>query len=90
MASKQLPSEIQVPETTIIALKDKQWRRAMEKEFEALIKNETWTLVCYKRGVKLVGNKWVYKVKQKLVGSVERYKARLVAKGYHQVEERDF
>ncbi|MCH82966.1 retrovirus-related Pol polyprotein from transposon TNT 1-94, partial [Trifolium medium] len=40
--------------------------------------------------VKPIRSKWVYKVKHKVDGSIERYKARLVAKGYNQVEGLDF
>jgi hypothetical protein len=40
--------------------------------------------------VKPIGNKWVYKVKFKADGTLERYKARLVAKGYNQIEGLDF
>ncbi|XP_022895254.1 uncharacterized protein LOC111409434 [Olea europaea var. sylvestris] len=37
-----------------------------------------------------IGCKWVYKIKLKPDGIVERYKARLVAKGYNQVEGLDY
>lgn len=37
-----------------------------------------------------IGSKWVYKLKLKLDGIVERYKARLVAKGYNQIEVVDY
>lgn len=41
-------------------------------------------------GIKVIGNKWVYKVKHNLDGTVSRYKARLVPKGYHQTEEIEY
>lgn len=41
-------------------------------------------------GKTIVGSKWVFKVKHKPHGSVDRYKAQLVAKGYTQVEGEDF
>ena len=37
-----------------------------------------------------IGCKWVYRVKYKVDGIVERYKARLVAKGFAQQEGLDF
>ena len=37
-----------------------------------------------------IGCKWIYKVKLKADGSMERYKACLVAKGFTQIEGIDF
>ena len=56
----------------------------MEVEYNSLLKNGTWKLVALPNGRTPVKCKWVYKIKYKTDGSIERYKARLVAKGYSQ------
>ncbi|XP_026383896.1 uncharacterized protein LOC113279417 [Papaver somniferum] len=38
----------------------------------------------------LIGCKWVFRIKRKADGTIERYKARLVAKGYNQKEGVDY
>ena len=72
------------PQNTTQALKDPQWRRAMTEEYDALVHNVTWELVPSHPSQNVVGNKWVYRIKYKPTGEIERYKARLVAKGFHQ------
>ncbi|GKE79932.1 putative RNA-directed DNA polymerase [Tanacetum coccineum] len=54
------------------------------------MKKETWTLEELPNGKKAIDSKWVYKIKYKPNGDVERYKARLVAKGCTQMEGVDF
>jgi hypothetical protein len=54
----------------------------MHEEMEALHKNKTWDLVKLPNRKKLVGCKWVFTIKHKADGSVERYKVRLVAKSF--------
>ena len=81
---------ITIPKTTSEALGQKEWRDAMRVEMDALEKNKTWELVELPRGKKPVGCRWVFTVKYKADGSLERYKARLVAKGYTQTYEIDY
>ena len=57
---------------------------------EALLKNKTWDLVLLPEGKETVGCKWVFSIKHKVDGSIERYKARLVAKGYTQTYDVDY
>ena len=56
----------------------------MDLEYTALINNKTWRLVPPTKGTNVIGCKWVYKIKRKADGSLDRYKARLVAKGFKQ------
>ena len=72
------------------ASKHECWNNAMKFELDALEKNGTWIIMDLPEDVSPIGNKWVYKVKYKVDGSIERYKARLVANGYNQVEGLDF
>ncbi|KAJ0592862.1 putative RNA-directed DNA polymerase [Helianthus annuus] len=68
------------------ATQDTRWCEAMQKEIKALEKNKTWTLEQLPKGKKARDSKWVYKIKFKPNGEVERYKARFVAKGFTQME----
>ena len=62
----------------------------MQTQIDALLANQTWILVPLPPNCSPVGNKWVYRLKLKLDGSIERHKARLVAKGYTQTEGIDY
>ncbi|XP_071679967.1 uncharacterized protein [Lolium perenne] len=66
------------------ALADPRWKQAMDEEFQALQTNQTWRLVPPKHGTNVIDCRWIYKVKHKADGAVDRYKARLVAKGFKQ------
>jgi hypothetical protein len=56
----------------------------MVDEYQALIKNQTWHLIPPRPDLNVIDCKWVFKLKQKADGSIDRYKARLVAKGFNQ------
>uniref|UniRef100_A0A2N9G3P5 Integrase catalytic domain-containing protein n=1 Tax=Fagus sylvatica TaxID=28930 RepID=A0A2N9G3P5_FAGSY len=60
------------------------WQQAMDDELDALHKTHTWDMTTLPPGKSAVGCKWVYKIKTRADGSVERYKARLVARGFTQ------
>ncbi|KAJ4767670.1 Gag/pol [Rhynchospora pubera] len=66
------------------------WRQAMAVELHALALNKTWTLVPPPANQKVLSSKWVYKIKRKPDGTIDRFKARLVANGFHQEEGVDF
>lgn len=74
----------QLPESIVATLSQTVCRTTIKEEYQALIKNQIWTLVPLPPGRHFVGYKWIFKVKEKLDGIVERYKPRLVAKGFHQ------
>ena len=60
------------------------WKQAIDTEVEALVANGTWEEYVLPKGANLVSTKWVFTVKVKKDGTVERYKARLVARGFSQ------
>ena len=62
----------------------------MAEEIRALEKNDTWTIESLPPGKKPISCKWVYRVKYKSDGSIERYKARLVIRRDHQIEGFDY
>jgi histone deacetylase 1/2 len=72
------------PTSITDALANAHWKKAMDIEYDALMKNKTWHLVPPHRGQNIIDCHWVYKEKRKADGTLDKYKARLVAKGYKQ------
>ena len=59
---------------------------AMKVKYDAQMKNKTWLLSTLPLGKKAIGCEWIFKVKYKSHGSLDKYKSCLVAKGYAQDE----
>jgi histone deacetylase 1/2 len=66
------------------AFNNKNWKNAMDEEYNALMRNKTCHLVPMTKGKNIIDCKWVYKIKRKGNGDIDRYKAHLVAKGFKQ------
>ena len=66
------------------------WQEAMVEEYDSIMKNQVWEVVPRPDGKKVVGSRWIYKVKHASDESVEKYEARFVAKGFSQKEGIDY
>lgn len=78
------------PSSYKTAVKEKAWRQAMQNELDSIEKNETWKLTQLPPGQKVIGLKWIYKLKRDAEGKIVKHMARLVAKGYVQEKVIDF
>nr|GEY26052.1 putative reverse transcriptase, RNA-dependent DNA polymerase, Gag-polypeptide of LTR copia-type [Tanacetum cinerariifolium] len=58
----------------LTAVKDSRWVDAMNQEMEALNRNKTWEVVKLPNNRRDIRSKWVFKVKYKASGDVERLK----------------
>lgn len=83
-------SAVPIPNSVQETLRDTRWKEAMNEEMESLQKNATWDVVDLPRGKKSMGCRWVFTVKYKADGAIERFKARLVARGYSQTYGIDY
>ena len=65
------------------------WVDAMAEEYESIAKNSVWDKVPRPTYKSIVGLRCIFKVKQEIDESIEKYKAIFVAKGYSQVKGTD-
>ncbi|XP_056688735.1 uncharacterized mitochondrial protein AtMg00820-like [Spinacia oleracea] len=70
-----------LPRTPLIALRDPNWKMAMNDEFDALINNKTWELVPRPPNVNVIRSMWIFSHKEKSNGDFKRHKYRLVGDG---------
>ena len=62
----------------------------MVEEYDSIMKNQVWKVVPRQEGKKVVGSRWIYKMKHATDRNVEKYKACFVAKGFSQKEGIDY
>lgn len=70
-----------IPRTPLEALHDPNWKLAMDDEYKAILKNNTWVLVPRPLHVNVIRSMWIFTHKERADGSFERHKARLVGNG---------
>ncbi|KAL8116424.1 hypothetical protein AgCh_022791 [Apium graveolens] len=74
-------SQSPLPRNPIAALRDSNWKLAMDDEYQALMKNNTWDLVPRPPGINVIRSMWIFTHKFNSNGVFERHKARLVGDG---------
>lgn len=79
-----------VPSNTAATLKDPKWFEVMAIENNAIKSKKTFNLVPPSPDQKLITNTWVFRVKVKADGSLDKLKARLVARGFEQMAGVDY
>jgi histone deacetylase 1/2 len=68
----QLLNTLPLPTIVAETFGDEKWVSAINNEYGALIRNKTWRLVPPPKGKNIIGRKWVYKVKKKADGTIDR------------------
>ena len=77
-------SSISIPSSYLQAVQQDCWNQAMKEELDASDLNHTWDIVECPSAVKLIGCKWIYSIKLRSDGPLNRHKARLVVLGNRQ------
>ena len=72
-----------LPKNAKEALKNDNWKKAMQEKYNSMSKNKDWDLV-EDNGAKVMGSRWHFEAKYGPTGEIGRFKARFVAKGYSQ------
>ena len=84
MSAESLPKDYQ--EAMLLP----HWKAVMDEEMQALLTCGTWDLVARPEGTGIVNCRWVFHIKYKPDGSVDKYKARLAAPGFTQSYGNDY
>ncbi|CAI7784120.1 unnamed protein product [Closterium sp. NIES-53] len=68
------------------------WHEAMDRELKALQERNTWKVgpIGVARNKTILTGKWVFRVKTKADGTIDKFKARWVVRGFDQERGQDF
>ncbi|GJU18917.1 ribonuclease H-like domain-containing protein [Tanacetum coccineum] len=75
-----------LPKSYNVAFNDPNWQNTTSDEYNALLKNNTWTLVPRPTTANIVRCMWLFRHIFLADGTLSRYKARLVVNGSTQIE----
>ncbi|KAL8102636.1 hypothetical protein AgCh_027234 [Apium graveolens] len=66
------------------------WKEVIQDEMDSIMNNNTWELSDLPPGCKALGNKWIFKRKMNVDGTIDKFNARLVIQGFRQKEGIDY
>jgi len=66
------------------------WKEVMDPKIKSLKMAGTWKMVPHPSGKNIVRSKWVFKLKWKANGSIDKYKVQLVVCGFTQIYGVDY
>ncbi|CAI7729050.1 unnamed protein product [Closterium sp. NIES-53] len=88
----EIPKEPATVQQALGGKHKEKWREAMDKELKALKERTTWKVIPIgvARNKTVLTGKWVFRVKTKADGTIDKFKARWVVCGFNQEHGRDF
>lgn len=66
------------------------WKKSMDDEISTLKSRDVYKEVDKPPKTKILGNKWIYRLKRDAEGNVKRFRSRLVVQGFRQTHGVDF
>jgi len=78
------------PSTFEEAVEHREWKDAMNEEYQSIMKNGVWEIIPRPEDKYVVISKWIYRIKHAADGSLDKYKGRYVARGFSQLEVSDY
>ncbi|CAI7877708.1 unnamed protein product [Closterium sp. NIES-53] len=87
-----LPKEPATVQQALGGEHKEKWREAMDRELKALEERNTWKVVpiSVAKNKTILTGKWVFRIKTKADGTIEKFKARWVVRGFDKEHGRDF